>query len=96
MNMMQDGVIEVSDIRPEVTAFAKAMERKLRDNDYKGGWKDMPIDAMWKRVIQELAELIGCHEDSDVLAKDLRFLDEAADVANYLMMMCDVRGHLQE
>ena len=82
------------EIRPEVMKFAEAMERQLRENDYKGGWKDDPLDYLMIRTVGELGELINCHTDSDS-AKDLRFLDEAADVANFLMMLCDVRGHLK-
>lgn len=42
--------------RPEVVAFANAMERKLQANDWKGGWKnDQPYDLM-ARVHEELTE----------------------------------------
>ena len=74
-------------VRREVQLFAEAMERKLRENDYKGGWKDCPEDYLMTRITDELEELE---------AKDSSILDEAADVANFLMMLCDVRGHLQE
>ena len=84
-------------IRPEVMRFAEAMERKLKLNDYKGGWKGrdgrahwaMPPEELLDRAEKEFEELKSCDIDNDVL-------DEAADVANYLMMMCDVRGHLKE
>ncbi len=82
-------------LRREIQLFAEAMERKLRDNDYKGDWNGCTEDYLMKRVIQELGELINCHYDSD-LAKDLVYLDESADVANFLMMLCDIRGHLQD
>lgn len=71
------------ELRPEVKWFAENMERKLRDNEHKGGWKVMTARELWKRVDDELKELTEC-EDED-------FEDEAADVANFLMMLCDIR-----
>lgn len=76
-------------LRREVQLFANAMERKLRENDYKAGWKGCTEDYLIMRTKQELEELLNCHSDSDLA------LDEAADVANFLMMLCDIRGHLQ-
>lgn len=92
--MMQDGVIEVSDIRPEVIAFAKAMEQELRNNDYKGGWKECSSEYLWIRVNSELGELANLHIQGTT--KRPEYLSEAADVANFLMMMCDVKGYLVE
>jgi hypothetical protein len=37
----------LAEVRPEVAAFARLMEYKLRLNDHKGGWKDWnPHDAL--------------------------------------------------
>ena len=44
--------------RPEVVAFADAMEAKLRDNDDKGGWQDCAPHWLMMRVIQEACELL--------------------------------------
>lgn len=44
--------------RPEVVAFADAMESKLRDNDGKGGWKDCAPHWLMMRVVEEAAELL--------------------------------------
>lgn len=75
-------------IRPEVMKFAEAMERKLQENDYKGGWQDMWPGDLLRRIDQEWAEVKGCNDEE--------LLGEAADVANFLMMLCDVRGCLLE
>lgn len=55
------------ELRPEVQAFAEAMELKLRQNDHKGGWKKEEPDHQWKwtedagwlldRAKQEIGEL---------------------------------------
>lgn len=42
--------IKLSDVRPEVAAFAIAMERKLRKNDHKGGWQDDAPEALLARL----------------------------------------------
>jgi NTP pyrophosphatase (non-canonical NTP hydrolase) len=76
--------------RPEVIAFADAMEAKLRVNDYKGGWKHSPTAWLIARLIQEVGELavsIAGDFDEDVLY-------EAADVANFAMMIVDRNGLL--
>lgn len=82
--------------RSEVIAFANAMERKLRANDWKGGWKDDASGDLMSRVHQELREFIGAHlaypRDTDKYRADL--LDEGADVANMIMMVIDVCGGL--
>jgi len=77
-------------VRREVQLFAEAMERKLRDNEYKGTWEGCTEDYLMTRIEEELKELTNCHLDSS------RTLDEAADVANFLMMLCDIRGHLKQ
>jgi hypothetical protein len=86
---------ESANIRPEVMKFAEAMERKLKLNEYKVGWKGMDGRAWWTmspedlmtRVEEELEEVKSCESDSELLG-------EAADVSNFLMMLCDVKGLL--
>lgn len=51
--------IELKDCRKEVQEFAVAMERVLRENDWKGGWKgDETDDAyMFDKLLEEFAEV---------------------------------------
>jgi NTP pyrophosphatase (non-canonical NTP hydrolase) len=78
-------------VRPAVRAFAEAMERKLAANDHKGGWSG--CNSAWllmrlREETEELAEALHAHyvgTPADVLA-------EAADVANYALMISDVCG----
>ncbi len=52
-------------IRPEVFDFALAMEIILRDNDYKGGWKEITRLELTKRMLEELAEYLNLLPLSD-------------------------------
>ena len=77
--------------RPEVVAFADAMEARLRANDHKGGWQRCSIDWLLARLIQEAGELA-----EEVIAEitEKGVLYEAADVANFAMMIADRAGEL--
>lgn len=82
--------------RPEVVAFADAMEEKLRANDWKGGWKDDASGALMDRVREEIREFMDAHiaypRGTDAYRANLR--SEGADVANMVMMVLDVCGAL--
>jgi hypothetical protein len=96
------------DVRPEVAAFALLMEAKLRENDHKGGWKDESIAYLSRRCGNELKELRGRLEQRHreimkgwppVAERTLPEIvvsigREAADVANFAMMIADVCGAL--
>jgi hypothetical protein len=86
--------------RPEVVAFADLMERQLRANDHKPGWKhDEPFDLQ-ERVEQEAAELSTAvaewegHTGYTEAALSRAVGREAADVGNMAMMVADVCGAL--
>lgn len=66
--------------------FAKAMQTELNANADKGGWQDMSAFLLLCRAQGELRELEGA-----VLMDETpeRVLSEAADTANYLMMLAD-------
>lgn len=85
-----DGSIyELSDIRPreELDWFVKHMEIKLKENDVKGGWDDCSLDYLMMRLEDEVFELkqeiFKTSVDSD------KIFSEAADVANFAMMIAD-------
>lgn len=70
----------------KVHEFAKAMQKKLRENKHKSGWKRCTKEYFVKRLHEEIDELANC--------ADSELLDEAADIANFLMMYCDNKGAL--
>jgi uncharacterized coiled-coil protein SlyX len=72
-------------LRPEVRKFAELMELKLRDNDHKRGWDCESYSYLFARLREEVEELttaFGGGTDDEVA-------EEAADVANYCLMIAD-------
>jgi len=92
--------------REPVCWFAGVMEAKLRENDHKGGWGDCDFDYLEKRIREELAELatvlmqyqiaaLSPHEVTRTRYLGEKAKREAADVANFAMMIADrLRGEL--
>lgn len=89
-------------LRPEVARFAALMERTLRENDHKGGWKKCEPEWLLNRLGEEVQELVDAQQrlkwalpmedrgDIPVFRKVLALGKEAADVANFAMMIADV------
>jgi hypothetical protein len=71
-------------VRPEVLKFAEQMERKLRENDHKGGWRETDMLYLFGMLKEEVEELDIALEGT-MIAEDV--LKECADVANYAMML---------
>lgn len=81
------------ELRPAVAWFAEQMELTLRKHDgNKSGWDDCSYDYLLDRLAEELEEL-----DMVVLeppnAPISRVIQEAADVANFAMMIADNARH---
>ena len=102
--VMADETVTSSEPRAIIRHFAAAMERKLAANDgVKGGWR---VNSAGLARIERCDDLLKALEGeiremrialADVLMRvgspdDL--LDEAADCANFLAMICDVCGAL--
>jgi NTP pyrophosphatase (non-canonical NTP hydrolase) len=88
--MKPDGQIV---LRPEVRRFAELMELKLRENDHKGGWGDDTCGALFARMIEEGDEL---HEAlAQIRPIPEKVASEAADVANFCLMIADNAGGLR-
>lgn len=84
-------------LRPEVIEFAKAMEKVLKENDYKMHWTESDVHSLFekaKREMRELEESLGyiCREcgekhEPSTLHKPEK---ECVDVANFMMMIFDL------
>lgn len=88
--------------RPAVLWFAEQMETKLRANDHKGGWLGIGMEYAQRRMRQEALDLEAAiaeysqynadgslKTDQQELAARHRIILEAADVANFAMMIAD-------
>ena len=91
--------IEGTGLRPCVVAFAWDMERKLRANDHKGGWEGDDWTALHKRMLEEAEELRSVIAGKHLLGsgrpwqeKRAQVRGEAADVANFAMMLAENEG----
>lgn len=82
------------DVRPEVAAFALLMEARLRANDDKPGWKEGDAFQLMERIHEEAFELDGAIRESFYPGGKNRTGEEAADVANFAMMIADLCGAL--
>lgn len=75
--------------RPVVAWFSGVMEERLRANDHKGGWSHCSQRFLLARIFEEVFELEAAIENGAIPA-DIE--SEAADVANFAMMLADVCG----
>lgn len=84
--------------RDEVLWFAGRMERKLKANDHKGHWDNCDFGYLSRRLHQEAKELSralqvlkgagsGPYPVPPAIVQNV--IDEAADVANFAMMVAD-------
>jgi hypothetical protein len=81
---------DVTPLRAEVMWFAEAMEVQLCANDHKPGWHDMPLLRLLVRLEQEARELRRAIERDQARPNAAHWIiTEAADVANFAMMIAD-------
>ncbi len=72
------------ELRQSVGRFANRMEQRLQANAHKGGWMDEDPYWLMKRLLEEVGEL------QKALEKGHGWDREAADVANFAMMVSEV------
>jgi NTP pyrophosphatase (non-canonical NTP hydrolase) len=91
-------------LRPEVEKFAQWMEAQLRKNDHKPGWKHELAADLFPRIREETDELAaalargpGSGNPFGPYDEDARrrIAEEAADIANFCMMIVDVTRGLR-
>lgn len=103
MTVHEEGIL-----RPSVLAFAIKMEEKLRlkDADFPNGWNGDDPWELFKRLDEEVEELyqaLSDYEEGDKsLEEYLALVTEAADIANFAMMIAEtavnlsLKGHVNE
>ncbi|WP_134705152.1 hypothetical protein [Ammoniphilus sp. YIM 78166] len=70
--------------------FAEEMEKKLQENDHKAHWSEADGDYLISRMEQEMDELMKAMIDVQFGNGDpIQVIKEAADVANFAMMIAD-------
>lgn len=71
--------------RMVLASFAAQCELKLRKNDHKTDWKDLPIEALFRKLKIEIEELEVAikYEGAQESAS------ECVDIANFAMMLWD-------
>jgi hypothetical protein len=78
--------------RDDVRWFAVEMETKLRANDHKGHWRNCDFPYLDRRLDEEIKELKSALSRLDhpvTPEQRQRVIAEAADVANFAMMIAD-------
>lgn len=81
---------EVVGPRDPLAWFAQEMERRLRVNDHKPGWEDLTDAWLLHRLRQETQELtLALASFKGQPARAYAVIEEAADVANFAMMVAD-------
>ena len=82
-------------IRKEVQKFSEDMEHKLVKNDHKSGWGNCTSSYLLLRLKEEVKELETAVRNNKSTGD---VITEAADVANFAMMIADNarKGKLHE
>ena len=78
--------VEGYELRPAVRVVAEAMEKTLRENDYKGGWgfQDCSTHYLFCRLVGEVGELFANQARAGDYYVDGKELE---DIANFAMML---------
>ncbi len=82
---VHDPAVPTGAVRESVQWFAEQMERKLQENDCKGGWGLAGNEYLLARLREETVEL----GKALVASSRAPVIREAADVANFAMMIAD-------
>jgi len=78
------------EIRPELAAFAKVMESRLKENANRGDWRAFNFYYLTACLAANLGHMVRGFQTEKTDA----VLKSAADTANYAMMIADLYGNL--
>ena len=77
-------------VRPEVAAFARVMESRLKENAGRADWRSLNFYYLVTALTSNVGQLIKAFQ----VDKPEIVLRSAADCANYAMMIADLYGEL--
>ena len=77
--------------RNKIEKFSLVMEERLRENDYRGTWKNERPEYLTKQLIKNLDDLLEAMKSGNMATIPI----ECADIANYCMMIADYAGALE-
>ena len=83
-------ISEITGIRVEVLEFALLMEKKLKENDHKGGWENCSPIYLLNKLKEEVDEVelsLDMALDNFHREKIMLMRHECADTANFCMML---------
>jgi hypothetical protein len=75
--------MEGEDMRKELKWFAEIQEAILKENDDKEHWCNCSNTNLFKKLMDEVAELYIAIEEDDMI------IEECCDIANFAMMIAD-------
>ena len=78
------------EMRPELAAFAKAMESRLKENAHRGDWRTFNFYYLAACLTANLGHMIRAFQADKADA----VLQSATDTANYAMMISELYGNL--
>lgn len=73
------------ELRPVLREFAGEMELKLRKNDHKRGWRELPIEALFRQFLLEVEEF----KVADEFLSVAEARKETLDLANFALILWD-------
>ncbi len=84
--------IQTHGLRPVLAEFAALMEMKLRKNDHKTSWKELPMEALFRLLMVEIEEFKIAHE----FLSPEEAQNELLDVANFCLFLHDRLGMVKK
>ncbi len=69
--------------------FASLMEAKLRKNDHKTGWRELPVEALFRLLMIEVEEFKVAKEFLSVAEAR----NELLDISNFALFLWDRLGN---
>lgn len=83
---------ELEAVRPDLQRFFDAMVYKLRRNAHKGNWEDLELGRAFELMHGEIKELATAIDEGN----SAEIVFEAADVANFALMIANITLRAQE